>query len=507
MSPSTPVPAPFNLEPTRSCRAFRRIFSDTGKWPWQLIPDIAPDPWAINLVEEFSKLVHRLAETPNVSLDELKDFLCDRVSTHTRRDFVGKLVRKDIQEAMQWLEDKGDPTTPQQSKRHSRRSSRGRPRQHTDEDEAEVEDEIETDGDEEDEEDDGDDESDMQDGPHSDDEEEGGSEWWNGREICGGPRVETTHQGQGNLRKRSITQTDGDDTQDSPPSTTKRSRIEVQLPTCGRPIEVQEQRRTPPGSLQETFETSQPECMETPHTVPRGQGRRNDQPNEVRGLTNGGPTESHPKTLYLGWLHDHIVDFESTAQRSRAEINAIVDRKHTIAKEIEAKTRAKRQSGTGIFSAQERLDEVMTKSATESALHQDLLRLVDKHASAIPLELRAAMEALDSSRHANTDRQMQAEADLSTQQEYLETVCNNLQALKQEVACLDSKAEIMRESAEGSERQMSSHAILWRFVEMGPSMIESLEQSEFEFLDQWTKDKLAEANGRTGVQTNMESVG
>ncbi|KAJ3539986.1 hypothetical protein NM208_g5259 [Fusarium decemcellulare] len=457
-----------------------------------------PTPWAINLVEEFSKLVHRLTETPNVSLDELKDFLCDRVSTHTRRDFVGKLVRKDIQEAMQWLEDKGVPATPQQSKRHSQRSGHGRPHQHTDEDETEAEDEIETDGDEEDEEDDVDEESEMQDGPHSDDEEERGSEWWNGREICRGQRVETTHQGQGNLRKRTITHADDDcdDAQDTPPSSTKRSRIEVQLPTCGRPIEVQEQRRTPLGSPQETFQTPQPDCMEMPHTVPHGQGRRND-----------GPTETHPKKLYLTWLDDQIVGFKNTAQRSRVEMNAIVDRQHTLAREIEAKTRAKRQSGTGIFSAQERLDEVMTKSATESALHQDLLRLVDKHASVIPSELRAAMEALNSSRNNNTNSQMQAEADLSSQQEYLETVCNSLQALKQEAACLDSKFEMMRESAEGSERQMSSHAILWRFVEMGPSMIELLEQSEFEFLDQWTKDKLAEANGKVDVQADMESTG
>ncbi|KAF4984399.1 hypothetical protein FDECE_17092, partial [Fusarium decemcellulare] len=102
--PEIPIPPAYHSTASQTVRNFRIVREATGKWPWELVQGLQPESWPHSMLQEFTNLVTRsLPAAPDVTLDELLDYLRANLDKHSIPRFRQSLNRVAIELARLWL--------------------------------------------------------------------------------------------------------------------------------------------------------------------------------------------------------------------------------------------------------------------------------------------------------------------------------------------------------------------------------------------------------------------
>ncbi|KAI6750714.1 hypothetical protein HG530_014610 [Fusarium avenaceum] len=104
--PDTVIPPQYlHGENARTTTALKKIYHNSGKWPWELIDKVhVPPQWSQNLAEKLlSTMILHSTIAEHVSFDDIAQFLHQTIEARTRKDSKRVLTMSDCDQLRIWL--------------------------------------------------------------------------------------------------------------------------------------------------------------------------------------------------------------------------------------------------------------------------------------------------------------------------------------------------------------------------------------------------------------------
>ncbi|KAF4472957.1 hypothetical protein FALBO_172 [Fusarium albosuccineum] len=436
--PEIPIPPAYYTTASQTVRNFRIVHEATGKWPWDLVQGFQPESWSHSMLQEFTNLVARsLPAAPDVTLDELLDYLRANLHKHSIPRFQQSLNRVAIENARLWLGDKsrGEHDTGPSAASGSGISSSSLSTFSS--------------------------RSSLSLG--EDLESEDGDEYTVEPTAARNPRKRpAVDYNENDIFERMLSPSP----EPQPPK--KRRMVVLKFTPLGGQI-----RNSTPGDNDNegdciSVATRPPVKTATALEVSREDTGQSNRPlvlehRPASNLSNGSDIQQKQpdhRTAFMSWLESRISKSDVISQRAQDEADKVSKQQRELFETIKIHKEEKEQAIVQVWDAQRVLDELTMRIVAESDLQQQLRRVMDGNGSIASPGLRAVMNEYESNQKTLLDQKRQAQIELAEARAHLSSARKNLDMAEYRAAPLETKLENLREIRGEEQRQKRSNVVL-----------------------------------------------